>query len=58
MTSETESLLYHCRAALLQRSDEQLATLLKCWFEFMVGDESIEEVLDDLCLLLGYRVRS
>jgi len=58
MTSETESLLYDCRAALLQRSDEQLAALLECWFEFMVGDESIEEVLDDLCLLLGYRVRS
>lgn len=58
MTSETESLLYDCRAALLQHSDEQLAALFECWFEFLIDDESMEEVLDDLLLLLGYRMRS
>ena len=58
MTSETESLLYDCRAALLQHSDEQLAAQFACWFELLIDDESMEEVLDDLLLLLGYRVRS
>ncbi len=58
MTSETESLLYDCRAALLQHSDEQLAALFACWFEFLIDDQSMEEVLDDLLLLLGYRMRS
>jgi len=49
----------------VQRSDEELDcaclkknALLKSWFECMIGEDSIEEMLDDLCLLLGYRVRS
>ena len=58
MTSETQSLLYDCRAALLQHSDEQLAVLFACWFAFLIADESMEEVLDDLLLLLGYGIRS
>src|SRR5581483_2360717 len=58
MTPETETLLKRCRTALLERSDEELDTLLQRWFEGMIGEESMEEVLDDLCLLLGYRVRS
>ena len=58
MKPQTEALLQQCRIALLQRSDEQLDTLLKNWFDFMIGEESMEETLDDLCLLLNYRVRT
>ena len=47
-----------CRTALLQQSDERLAALLTQWFECMIGDEGIDEELDDLCLLLDYRVQS
>jgi hypothetical protein len=42
----------------LQQSNEQLHTLFVSWFEHLVGEESIEETLDDLCLLLGYGIRS
>jgi hypothetical protein len=52
------ALLLQCRIALLQCSDEQLDILLKSWFESMIGEESMDETLDDLCLLLNYRVRT
>ena len=58
MKPETEQLLHQCRSALLQQSNEQLHTLFVSWFERVVGEESIEETLDDLCLLLGYGIRS
>ncbi len=58
MKPETERLLHQCRSALLQQSNEQLHTLFVSWFEHLVGEESIEETLDDLCLLLGYGIRS
>jgi hypothetical protein len=58
MKPETEQLLHQCRSALLQQSNEQLHTLFVSWFERLIGEESIEETLDDLCLLLGYGVRS
>jgi hypothetical protein len=58
MKPETEKLLHQCRVMLLHYSNEQLNTLFMSWFERMVGEESIDEVLDDLCLLLGYGVRS
>src|SRR5258708_1899153 len=58
MTPETEALLYQCHAALLQYSDEQLDALLEYWFRFMIGEETMDEELDDLCLSLDYRVQS
>jgi len=58
MTPETEALLYQCRVALLQYGDEQLGALLGYWFKFMIGEEAMDEELDDLCLLLDYRVQS
>ncbi len=58
MKPETERLLHQCRSAFLQQSNEQLHTLFVAWFERLVGEESIEETLDDLCLLLGYGIRS
>src|SRR5215467_9428689 len=58
MKPETEQLLHQCRTALLQQSNEQLHTLFVSWFERLIGEESIEETLDDLCLLLGYGIRS
>jgi hypothetical protein len=58
MKPETEKLLHQCRVMLLHYSNEQLHTLFMSWFERMVGEEYIDEVLDDLCLLLGYGVRS
>jgi hypothetical protein len=58
MKPETEQLLHQCRTALLQQSNEQLHTLFVSWFERMVGEESMEEALDDLCLLLSYGIRS
>jgi hypothetical protein len=58
MKAETEALLQQCRTALLQQSDERVAALLTQWFEGMIGDEGMDEELDDLCLLLDYRVQS
>jgi len=58
MKPETEKLLHQCRVMLLHYSNEQLHTLFMSWFERMVGEEYIDEVLDDLCLLLGYGARS
>jgi hypothetical protein len=58
MKAETEALLQQCRTALLQQSDERIAALLAQWFELMIGDEDMDEELDDLCLLLDYRVQS
>jgi len=58
MKLKTERLLQQCRAALLQYSNEQLNTLFLCWLERMVGEEYMDEALDDLCLLLGYGIRS
>ena len=58
MKPETEKLLHQCRVALLHSSSEQLNTLFVSWFERLVGEESMDEVLDDLCLLLGYGIRS
>ena len=58
MKPETEKLLHQCRVMLLHYSNEQLHTLFMSWFERMVGEEYIDEVLDDLCLLLEYRVQS
>lgn len=58
MKPETEHLLHRCRSALLQQSNEQLNTLFVSWFERLVGEESVDEALDDLCLLLGYGIRS
>src|SRR5438874_230458 len=58
MKVETETLLQQCRTALLQQSDERIAALLAQWFELMIGDEGLDEELDDLCLLLDYHVQS
>ena len=58
MKPKTEQLLHQCRTALLQQSNEQLHTLFVSWFERLVGEESMDEALDDLCLLLGYGIRS
>src|ERR1051326_3041838 len=58
MKTETKLLLQQCRDALLQQRDEQIAALLTQWFEGMIGEEDMEEDLDDLCLLLHYRVQS
>jgi hypothetical protein len=58
MKAETEALLHQGRTALMQQSDERVAALLKQWFERMIGDEGMDEELDDLCLLLDYRVQS
>ncbi|HEY4386311.1 MAG TPA: hypothetical protein VGN34_17780, partial [Ktedonobacteraceae bacterium] len=58
MKPKTEKLLQQCRATLLQYSSEQLNTLFLSWFEHMIGEESMDEDLDDLCLLLGYGIRS
>ncbi|MBE3559314.1 MAG: hypothetical protein IMW89_08820 [Ktedonobacteraceae bacterium] len=60
MKPETERLLHQCRAALLQYDNEQLNRLFLSWLERMIGEEdlAIDELLDDLCLLLGYKIRS
>lgn len=58
MKPETERLLQQCRAALLQYSNEQLNMLFVSWLERMVGEERMDEDLDDLCLLLGYGICS
>ncbi len=58
MKVETEALLQQGSAALLQQSNERIAALLAQWFELMIGDEGMDEELDDLCLLLDYHVRS
>lgn len=58
MALDTTALLSQYRAALLRRSNEQLDALLQSWFERMIGNEEMDEDLDDLCLLLKYRVRS
>ncbi len=58
MKPKTERLLHQCRTALLQHNNEQLNTLFVSWFERMIGEESMDELLDDLCLSLGYRIRS
>src|SRR5260370_3753409 len=58
MNPEAEQLLQQCRTALLQQSNEQLNPLFVSWFERLVGEESMDEALDDLCLLLGYSIRS
>jgi hypothetical protein len=58
MKPETERLLQQCRAVLLQYSNEQLNTLFLSWLERMVGEEYMDEDLDDLCLLLDYGIRS
>src|SRR5215469_11453725 len=58
MKPETERLLQQCRAVLLQYSNEQLNTLFVSWLEHMIGEEHMDEDLDDLCLLLGYGIRS
>lgn len=58
MKVETEALLQQCRTALLQQSNERIAALLTQWFEGMIGEAGIDEELDDLCLLLNYRVQS
>src|SRR5947209_7176065 len=56
--AETEALLQQCRTALLQQRDEHIAALLAQWFELIIGDEAMDEELDDLCLQLDYRVQS
>ena len=58
MKTEMKALLQQCREALLQHSDEHIAALLGHWLEGMIGEEEREEVLDDLCLLLHFRVLS
>jgi hypothetical protein len=58
MKAETEALLQECRTALLQQSNERIAALLTEWFECLIGEEGMDEELDDLCLLLDYRVQS
>ncbi len=58
MALDTTALLSQYRAALLRRSNEQLDALLQGWFVRMIGNEEMDEDLDDLCLLLDYRVRS
>lgn len=58
MKPETEALLRQCRASLLLHSNEHVAALLADWFVVMIGEESMDEEIDDLCLLLDYRVQS
>jgi hypothetical protein len=58
MKPETEQLLHQCLVILLQYTNEQISSLFVSWFERLVGEEYMDEALDDLCLLLGYRVRS
>ncbi len=58
MKPETERLLQQCRSMLLQYDNERLNALFVSWFERMIGEEDMDEDLDDLCLLLGYGVRS
>jgi hypothetical protein len=58
MKADTEALLQECRTALLQQSNESIAALLTEWFECLIGEEGMDEELDDLCLLLDYRVQS
>src|SRR5215472_12049682 len=58
MKPETKNLLERCRTALLQQSIESIALLLTHWFENMIGEEWMDEALDDLCLLLNYRVQT
>jgi hypothetical protein len=58
MKPETKNLLERCRTALLQQSDTRIALLLTHWFENMIGEEWMDEALDDLCLLLNYRVQT
>lgn len=58
MKPEMEQQLHHCRAAFVQQSNEQLDSLFVSWFERMVGEDLMEEALDDLCLLLGYDICS
>ena len=58
MKPETERLLQYCRSVLLQYDNERLNALFMSWFERMVGEEDMDEDLDDLCLLLGYGLRS
>jgi hypothetical protein len=58
MKPETQRLLQQCRAALLLYGNEQLNTLFVSWLERMIGEEHMDEDLDDLCLLLGYGICS
>jgi len=58
MKPQTEKLLHQCRAVLLQYSNEQLNMLFLSWLERMIGEEHMDEDLDDLCLLLGYGICS
>ncbi|MEO7021178.1 MAG: hypothetical protein ABI234_13565 [Ktedonobacteraceae bacterium] len=58
MKPETEALLRQCRASLLRQSDQHVAALLAYWFETMIGEEHMEEDIDDLCLMLDYRVQT
>lgn len=58
MKTAPKALLQQCRDALLQHSGEHIAALLGHWLEGMIGEEDLEEVLDDLCLLLHFRVLS
>lgn len=58
MKAETQALLEECRTALLQQSNERIAALLSEWLEGMIGEADMDEELDDLCLLLNYRVQS
>ncbi len=58
MKPKTERLLHQCRTVLLHYDNEQLNMLFVSWLERMVGEEYMDEDLDDLCLLLGYGIRS
>lgn len=42
----------------MQQSNEGIAAPLSEWFECLIGEEGLDEELDDLCLLLDYCVRS
>jgi hypothetical protein len=55
---ERDQLLERLRGVLLARSNECLGELLGYWLDLLVGEDVIEELLDDCCQLLDYHVMS
>ncbi len=55
---ERDQLLERLRTILLARSNNQLCELLEYWFDLLIGEDAIEELLDDCCQLLDYNIMS
>jgi hypothetical protein len=55
---ERDQLLERLRGILLERSNEYLGELLGYWFDLLIGEDVLEELLDDCCQLLNYHVMS